>query len=159
MKTLTKIAAIAGATAAALPALAALLTMEGRGVAANRDGQRTQFAFHVRKQDNQPPTGRFEASWARGDARLSLTCTNVRYAAAVRNYGRFSGPGVLKVTTAQGVREVEGTVFVSMWDESPAGSTPDKIRVRFIRDPFGPPAQDHYFEGAVVEGGLSVRSS
>lgn len=142
----------------AVPACAASLLMEGRGVATNRAGLRTSFHFNVRKDDSNPPVGRFEAGWSRGDARISVSTENVRYAAVVRNFGRFSGPGVLKVTTTQGVREVEGVVYVSMWDNAPGGSGPDKIRIRFIRDPFGSPEHDHYFEGLVVDGNLVVRS-
>jgi hypothetical protein len=144
-----------------VPASAGSVLMEGRGIAANRNGVRANFAFRVAKRDNNPPVGTFEAAFPiRNDARVVISTDAPRYAAGVRNYGRFSGPGTATVITAQGRRVVEGMVFVSMWDNGDnSGQTKDRLRIRFIRDPFGTPEHDFFYEGAVVDGNLVVRTS
>jgi hypothetical protein len=144
-----------------VPASAGSVHMEGRGVATNHFGVRANFAFRVGKRDNEPPVGTFEAAFPlRNDARVVIACENPRYAGAVRNYGRFSGPGTATIITAQGRRVVEGMVFVSMWDSGDnTGQTKDKLRIRFIRDPFGTPEHDFFYEGVVADGNLVVRSS
>jgi hypothetical protein len=73
--------------------------------------------------------------------------------------GKMEGRAVASVTRNGETRRWEGIVRVTAWDlknsENPNGR--DKLRMRFIRNPWESPEGDFYFEGAVTDGGLEVK--
>lgn len=144
--------------AASLIAHAESRTIEGRGVAKNRDGISATFAGRANQVDHNTPTGRFEISWMRGDVKISIVCESPRGVAVRNREGRLEGGAVVTVTKGADVRRWEGAFRMTAWDlknaENPNGK--DKIRVRFIRNPWESPEGDFFFEGEVTDGNLAV---
>ncbi|MCW5938142.1 MAG: hypothetical protein KF884_08695 [Fimbriimonadaceae bacterium] len=147
-------------TAAATAAFAATQVIEGQGVAENPQGGRAEFAMNVRKIDPNRPTGTFTASWNAGDARITVALASSPSILQVRErVGRFSGPAIKRVRTAQGVTETRGWVYVNcvdLNDPRNPGNRKDEFSVRFVRDLWGSPDGDVFFAGSVVRGDIAV---
>jgi hypothetical protein len=145
---------------AASASFAATQVIEGQGVAENPRGARAEFAMNVRKTDPNRPTGTFTASWNAGDARITVALASAPSILHVRDrVGRFSGPAIKRVRTAQGVTETRGWVYVScvdLNDPKNPGNRKDEISVRFVRDHWGSPDGDVFFAGSVVRGDIAV---
>lgn len=132
---------------------------EGGGVAQSPNGRTGEFRFGVIKRmcpDSVSLSGSFRFSTMNPNSREGITIEmgRVREFAKDGNMARFSGPAVMVIRTATGVRRVEGAVAVSVADRR-RGETgePDTIMLRFTS-----PTSNTTFEfaGAVTRGDIVV---
>jgi hypothetical protein len=133
--------------------------IEGRGVAVNPNNLRAAFEMRLVKEGLNAPTGNFVIGWTRENAQIRISLTHPAGMNTMENVGKFSGRAVARVVINGQARETPGQVFVTVVDgrnrEHPNGV--DRIRVRFIRDIWGSPEGDHFFEGVVREGDILVK--
>lgn len=155
---LAKFAFACAALASVALAQAETRVIEGRGVAKNAAGIPARFGVNVRQVDNTTPTGQLEFGWTAGDRTILITCLHPRFVGVREHEGRMHGPAKVTVKRGTETRTWEGTVYFTALDlRRPDGGTGhDKVRIRFIRDVWGNPEGDFFFEGVVTEGGVSV---
>lgn len=146
---------------AALVARAETKLIEGRGVAKSADGVAAAFNLRVGQVDPNPPQGRFEIVWTRGDATVTITSAAPRFVGVREREGRFHGPATVSVKKGNDVRRWEGTVYFTAMDLRDAShpDRKDRIRVRFIRNVWESPEGDFFFEGPVTEGNVLVKKT
>lgn len=156
---LIKILVATTAVMSALSAQAETRLIEGNGNAKNREGILAHFELRVAQTNDGPAAGKFLMRWKRADAEILVTCDHPRYVAVRDREGRFEGPAKVVVRKNDGVRSWEGNVFFTGWDLNPASAHPDRVRMRFIRNPFEAPEGDFFYEGEVVLGNLVVKKS
>jgi hypothetical protein len=161
MNTLTKILTLAVASAAfAASAVADTKFIEGQGVAEGPRGLRAEFGVSVRKVDANKPEGRFNIAWTLNNAQINISLAQPPANLGVREKtGRFSGPAIKRVRTAQGTKEIRGWAYVTcvdLRDPQNPGDRKDHITVRFVRDLWGNPDGDDFFAGAVIRGDVAV---
>ncbi|MBS1724288.1 MAG: hypothetical protein JSS66_15200 [Armatimonadetes bacterium] len=152
---------LAGLAAASALACAQNKLIEGRGTARNTAGLNAAFAFHVTQEGTNAALGRIEVGWRVNDVQIGILCEHPRFLGITEHQGRAYGPARVKVTRGTTVKYIDGTVYFTAWDLRPpeGGTHRDRIRVRFIRDPWGSPEGDQFFEGEVMDGDVVVRQS
>ena len=134
--------------------------IEGYGAAKNAAGLMAQFQVRTIQVNNNAASGRLTFVIKRSDSTATIVCERPRYVAITEHQGRFEGPAKVTVKNATGERTWEGNVFFTGWDLKPAvANKADKVRVRFIRNPFESPEGDFFYEGEVTDGQLVVRKS
>ncbi|MBS1713251.1 MAG: hypothetical protein JST30_02815 [Armatimonadetes bacterium] len=132
--------------------------IEGHGFAKNRANQTIRFDMAVSQVDDAAAQGRIEFKWRNGAREVTVTCARPNGVRVGPREARTSGRAVMTVRANGNTVKTEGEVFVAAFD-SADNAHRDRVRFRFVRDPFGSPEGDFFFEGEVVDGNIVVRKS
>lgn len=157
---LAHILVASAALAVSMSANADTRLIEGKGEAKNREGFVSHFDLRVAQTNDAAASGKFLFTWKRLDAEITVTTLNPRAVRVAEHEGRMEGPAKVTVKRNGQVNSWEGTVFFTGLDLlTKTGANADKVRMRFIRNPFEAPEGDFFFEGPVVSGNLVVKKS
>jgi len=158
---LLKTLAVLFVVGSTLGASAETRTITGHGAAKNREGLVSRFEMRLGQVNSDPAAGRLAMSWTRGDVKVSIVCERPHSVGVREHEGKMAGLAVATVTKGTDVRHWEGTVYLTCVDLRDATHTtqPDRIRMRFIRNPWESPEGDFFFEGLVTDGDISVKKS
>lgn len=151
----------------ALAALAAATVIttsnaHGAGRAVNHDGHFGEFHFDATKvshNDHSEVRGSFSFGMVTGDGSVRVTVLHVDHMGVTENVATFSGQGVYRVQTHDGVHEFHGAVTVIATSNrhlNEAGD-PDSLSVRFV--PAVQTDPSFAFDGTVTAGDIAVTTT